>query len=146
MGIRPGQVVFRVLVAGEVNDGPEPLISILDAVGFETRQAVPVDEVLSVLEQWSAHAVFVDVGTRPQLGFEIIGRVKASARGRRTPVVAVVGRDNQAMREQALAAGADDVVGTPLREPEVFEKLWACLGVEYVYFRQDAAGRRRAAR
>ena len=141
VGIRPGQVVFRVLVAGEVNDGPEPLISILDAVGFETRQAVPVDEVLSVLEQWSAHAVFVDVGTRPQLGFEIIGRVKASARGRRTPVVAVVGRDNQAMREQALAAGADDVVGTPLREPEVFEKLWACLGVEYVYFRQDAAGR-----
>jgi hypothetical protein len=27
------------------------------------------------------------------------------------------------------------VVGLPLREPEVFEKLWACLGVEYVYFR-----------
>jgi len=141
VGIRPGQVAFRVLVAGEVRDGPEPLVSILDAVGFETRRAVQVDEVLSVLEQWSAHVVFVDLGTRPQPCLEIIRQLKASPRGKRTSVVALVSRGSEAVREQALAAGADDVVGTPLREPEVFEKLWACLGVEYVYFRQDAVGR-----
>jgi PAS domain S-box-containing protein len=141
VGIRPGQVAFRVLAVGEVGEGPEPLVSILDAVGFETRRAVQGDEVLSVLEQWSAHMVFVDVGAGPQRGFEIIGRVKASAKGKRTPVVALVGRGDQVVREQALAAGADDVLGVPLREPEVFEKLWACLGVEYVYFRQDTAGR-----
>jgi PAS domain S-box-containing protein len=139
VGIRSGQVVFRVLVASEVGDGHESLVSMLDAVGFETRHAVPVDEVLSVLEEWSAHAVFVDVGTRPQRGFETIGRVKSSARGGRTPVVALVGRGDQAARERALAVGADDVMGTPLREPEVFEKLWACLGVEYVYFRDETA-------
>jgi signal transduction histidine kinase/CheY-like chemotaxis protein len=141
VGIRPGQAVFRVVVAGGKSEGAEPLAPILDAVGFETRQAAQVDEVLSVLEQWSAHAVFVDVGTRPPRGFEIIGRVKASAKGARTPVVALVGRGDEAVREQSLAAGADDVVGVPLRQPEVFEKLWACLGVEYVYLRQDVAGR-----
>ena len=141
VGIRPGQAVFRVVVAGGAGDGAEPLASILEAVGFETRQAAQVDEVLSILEQWSAHAVFADVGSRSQGGFEIIGRVKASAKGKRTPVLALVGRGDEAVREQALAAGADDVLGVPLREPEVFEKLWACLGVEYVYFRQDAAGR-----
>jgi len=110
-------------------------------VGFETRHAVLVDEVLAVLEQWSAHVVFVEVGARPQRGFAIIERVKALPRGKRTPVVALVGRGDEVVRAQALAAGADDVVGLPLREPEVFEKLWACLGVEYVYFRQDAAVR-----
>jgi PAS domain S-box-containing protein len=141
VGIRPGQTVFRVVVAGGESDGAERLVPILEAVGFETRPAVQMDEVLSVIEQWSAHVVFVNLGGCPQSGFEIIGRVKASAKGKRTPVVALVVRDDEPVREQALAAGADDVLGMPLREPEVFEKLWACLGVEYVYFRQDAAGR-----
>ena len=141
VGIRSGQAVFRVLLAGEAGDAPEPLAPILASVGFETRQAVLVDEVVSILEQWSAHVVFVEVVTHPQRGFAIIERVKASPRGKRTPVVALVGRGDEAVCAQALAAGADDVVGLPLREPEVFEKLWACLGVEYVYFRQDAAVR-----
>jgi PAS domain S-box-containing protein len=138
VGIRSGQAAFRVLLAGEAGDALAPT---LDSVGFETRQAVLVDEVLAVLEQWSAHVVFVEVSTRPQRGFAIIERVKALSRGKRTPVVALVGRGDEVVRAQALAAGADDVVGLPLREPEVFEKLWACLGVEYVYFRQDAAVR-----
>ncbi|MGB8297002.1 MAG: ATP-binding protein [Polyangia bacterium] len=146
VGIRSGQAAFRVLLAGEAGDSPEPLAPILASVGFETRQAVLVDEVLAVLEQWSAHVVFVDVGTVPRRGFAVIERVKASPRGRRTPVVALVGRGDEAVRAQALAAGADDVVGVPLREPEVFEKLWACLGVEYVYFRQDAASQSVAGR
>ncbi|HJX64869.1 MAG TPA: ATP-binding protein, partial [Polyangia bacterium] len=141
VGIRSGQAAFRVLLAGEAGDSPEPLAPILASVGFETRQAVLVDEVVSVLEQWSAHVVFVEVGTHSQRGFALIEQVKASPRGRRTPVVALVGRGDEAVRAQTLAAGADDVVGVPLREPEVFEKLWACLGVEYVYFRQDAASR-----
>ena len=141
VGIRPGQAIFRIVVAGGASDGAEPLAPILEAVGFETRPAAEVDEVLSVLEQWSAHVVFVALGRCPQRGFEIIGRVKASAKGTRTPVMALVGRGDEAARAQALAAGADDVLGVPLREAEVFEKLWACLGVEYVYFRQDVVGR-----
>jgi len=141
VGIRSGQATFRVLLAGEAGEAAEPLVSMLNVVGFETRNGVPLDEILSVLEQWSAHAVFVDVGAHPQFGCAIIERIKASPRGKRTPVVALLGRGDETVREQALAAGADDVVGVPLREPEVFEKLWACLGVEYVYFRQDSAGR-----
>jgi len=141
VGIRPGQPRFRVVVACGAGEGPDPLALMLDAVGFETRQAGGVDEVLSVVEEWSAHAVFVDVAERPRGGLEIIGRIKALQKGKRTPVVAMVGRGDGVQRVQVLGMGADDVVGMPLREPEVFQKLWACLGVEYVYLRQDAAGR-----
>ena len=141
VGIRPGQAAFRVLVAGQCADGPEALVPILDAVGFETRQVARADEALTVFEDWSAHVVFVDVTARAPHGLSIVGRVKASTRGGRTPVVALVGRDDQSLRKQARAAGADDVVGVPLWQPEVFGKLWACLGVEYVYLRQDAADR-----
>jgi PAS domain S-box-containing protein len=139
VGIRPGQPAFRVVVAGGTGQGPEPLALMLDAVGFETRQVGEVDEVLKVVEAWPAHAVFVDVAARPRGGLEIIGRLKASPKGKRTPVVALVGRGDGVQRVQVLAIGADDVVGIPLREPEVFQKLWACLGVEYVYLRQDTA-------
>ena len=141
VGIRPGQAAFRVLVVGEAGDGPELLVPMLDAVGFETRQVAEQGEVLPVFEEWAAHAVFVDVTARAPRGGAVVERVKASTRGKRTPVVALVGRDNQAERQRAVAAGADDVVGVPLRQPEVFEKLWACLGVEYVYLRSDATGR-----
>ena len=141
VGIRPGQAAFRVLVAGVCANGLEALVPMLEAVGFQARQAVRQDEVLSLFEDWSAHVVFVDLTAPAPHGLALVGRVKASTRGRRTPVVALVGRDHQAASEQALAAGADDVVGVPLRQLEVFDKLWACLGVEYVYLRQEAAGR-----
>jgi CheY-like chemotaxis protein len=56
-------------------------------------------------------------------------------------VLALVEEGDAAARQQAFAAGADDVLTMPVRDAEVFEKLWACLGVEYVYVRQDTHGR-----
>ncbi|HEX7597865.1 MAG TPA: ATP-binding protein, partial [Polyangia bacterium] len=141
VGIRPGQGVFRILIAGASSDDSRSLAQLLNAVGFEARQVDRMDDALEVFDQWSAQAVFVEVGTRPQRGLEIIERIKQLSRGRRTPVLAVIGHHDEAMRGKALATGADDVLQRPAPDSEVFEKLWASLGVEYVYVRQDASGR-----
>jgi DNA-binding response OmpR family regulator len=140
VGIRPGQGVFRILIAGQTGEDPKALAQLLNAVGFEARQAQKLDEIMSAFEEWSTHALFV-VGAQPERGIEIIRRIKELPRGRRTPVLALIGRHDEAARQRALAAGADDVLGMPARDAEVFEKLWASLGVEYVYVRQDSSGR-----
>jgi PAS domain S-box-containing protein len=140
VGIRPGQGVFRILIAGQNGEGPKALTQLLNAVGFEARQAESPDQIMSVFEEWSPHALFV-VGEPPERGIESIRRIKESSRGRRTPALALIGRHSEVARQRALAAGADDVLEMPARDAEVFEKLWASLGVEYVYVRQDSTGR-----
>jgi CheY-like chemotaxis protein len=141
VGIRPGQGVFRILLSGP--DRPElaAITRVLAGVGFEPRQLDDDAETLAVFDEWSTHALFVCVGAAWSVGMDLLAMAKQSPRGRRTPVLALVEEGDAAARQQAFAAGADDVLTMPVRDAEVFEKLWACLGVEYVYVRQDMHGR-----
>jgi len=141
VGIRAGQGVFRILIAGKGHDGPQSLAQILSGVGFDARQVSQANDALSIFEEWAAHALLVDLDAWPQHGLEIIAGAKASPKGRGTPVLAFAKRGDESARRQALSAGADDVLAMPAADAEVFDKLWACLGVEYVYLREEVGAR-----
>lgn len=141
VGIRPGQGVFHILLAGQNRPELQALTRVLIGVGFEARQLDDGRNALTMFDEWSTHALFVLVDADWPPGLDIISGAKQSPRGRRTPVLALVAEGDVLARQQAFTAGADDVLTMPAREAEVFEKLWACLGVEYVYVRQDMNGR-----
>ena len=44
---------------------------------------------------------------------------------------------------ELLEIGADDFIGKPFREAELFQKIHAQVGVEYVYAEQPTAAARR---
>jgi PAS domain S-box-containing protein len=141
VGLRPGQGVFRLLLSGQGCHELQALTRVLAGVGFETQQLDDREDTLAMFDKWSAHALFVHVDGQWPASLEVISGAKQSPRGRRTPVLALVAEGDMQTRQQAFAAGADDVLTMPARDAEVFEKLWACLGVEYVYVRQDIQGR-----
>src|SRR5207253_9878444 len=59
-------------------------------------------------------------------------RIRAGAGGQEVKIIAVTASVIDDNRQGALAGGADDFMGKPFREAELFQKLHAHLGVEYV--------------
>ena len=66
-------------------------------------------------------------------GVEAIQWIRASARGNKVKIISVTANTFESMRREAFDAGADDFLGKPFREEELFEKIRLLLGVEYDY-------------
>ena len=63
--------------------------------------------------------------------YEATRRIKSTARGRRTPILAVTATAYES-KEKVFTAGADDFLGKLLRKHERLEKIATCLGVGYL--------------
>jgi CheY-like chemotaxis protein len=66
-------------------------------------------------------------------GREATRRIKATARGQDTIVVALTASAFEEQRERLLAMGCDDFIRKPFHETEIFDTLTRHLGVHFVY-------------
>lgn len=133
VGIGPGRGPLRILVVDDEPDTRVLLTETLIAVGFETREAVDGDGAIAAFEAWRPHAILMDMRMPGMSGHEATRRIKATAQGRATPVIAITASAFDENRQEALEAGVDGFIGKPFPEAELLEKLRACLGLEYVY-------------
>jgi CheY-like chemotaxis protein len=69
-------------------------------------------------------------------GFEPTKRIKATAQGQSTVVLALTASVFEEQRSVILAAGCDGLVRKPFREAEIFEAMAAHLEVRFVYEEQ----------
>ncbi len=90
-------------------------------------------EAVEVFDAEAPHAVLMDVRMPVMDGLEATRRIKSTEQGKETPVIAVTGQAFEEDRARVLAAGADDFVRKPFRWEEIFDKIAACLAVEYTY-------------
>jgi CheY-like chemotaxis protein len=72
-------------------------------------------------------------------GYEATRRIKATAKGRATTIVALTATAFEEDRERVLSVGCDDFVRKPFREDEIFDTLTKHLGVRFVYEKIPAA-------
>jgi len=66
-------------------------------------------------------------------GYEATRRIKASAKGQATVVIALTASAFEADRTAILAVGCDDFVRKPFQEAEIFDGMAEHLGVRYIY-------------
>jgi signal transduction histidine kinase/DNA-binding NarL/FixJ family response regulator len=137
--LRPGQATVRVLVADDVEDNRELLAQFLGPVGFEIRLANDGAEAVKAFEQWRPHLVLMDFRMPVMDGHEAIRRIRAGPGGKEAKIIAVTASAMDENRQELLAVGADDFIGKPFQEEELFEKIQTHLGVEYVYAEPPAA-------
>jgi PAS domain S-box-containing protein len=135
VGFKPGRAPLRILVADDEADTRALLTETLGAVGFEMRDAVDGDAAIAAFEAWRPHAILMDMRMPGMSGDEAMRRIKATAQGQSTPIIAITASAFDENRQQAIEAGADDFIAKPFPEAELLEKLRACLGLEYVYSR-----------
>ncbi|MBZ5565342.1 MAG: PAS domain S-box protein [Acidobacteriia bacterium] len=142
-GLEPGQPTFRILIVDDKEENRVVLRDMVGMVGFQIREAINGEDALAKFETWQPDLVVMDVRMPVMDGYEATRRIKSTARGRETPVLAVTASAFDENKEKVFVAGADDFLRKPYREHELFEKIAACLGVRYVYEEETPTGGQR---
>ena len=131
--LRPGQATCRVLIVDDIEDNRQLLEQLLAPVGFDVRLATNGAEAVQEFEHWRPHLILMDFRMPVMDGHEAIRRIRALAGGGVPKIIAVTASAMDDNRQQLMEIGADDFVGKPFRELELFQKIHAHVGVEYLY-------------
>ncbi|QVL34062.1 PAS domain S-box protein [Telmatocola sphagniphila] len=131
--LQPGQPACRVLIADDIEDNRQLLVQLLTPVGFEVRLATNGFEAVKLFEDWHPHLILMDFRMPEMDGHEAIRRIRASTRGAETKIIAVTASAMDENRQQLMEIGADDFIGKPFRAGDLFQKIHAQVGVEYIY-------------
>ena len=128
-----------MLIADDIEDNRQLLAQLLAPVGFEIRLASNGAEAVQGFEAWRPHLILMDFRMPVMDGQEAIRRIRAMAGGGDPRIIAVTASAMDDNRQELMEVGADDFIGKPFRESELFQKIHAHVGVEYVYAEQPAA-------
>jgi PAS domain S-box-containing protein len=131
--LQPGQAPCRVLIADDIEDNRQLLAQLLAPVGFEIRLATNGAEAVQEFETCRPHLILMDFRMPVMDGHEAIRRIRVMAGGMDCKIIAVTASAMDDNRQELMEIGADDFIGKPFREAELFQKIHVHLGVEYVY-------------
>jgi PAS domain S-box-containing protein len=137
--LEPGQPECRVLIADDIEDNRQLLSQLLEPVGFEVRLATNGAEAVQQFEKWQPHLILMDFRMPVMDGHEAIRRIRAMERGQEPKIIAVTASAMEDNRQELMEIGADDFIGKPFREAELFQKIRVHLGVAYVYAERSPA-------
>ena len=143
--LKPGQATCRVLIADDIEDNRQLLAQLLGPVGFEIRLATNGAEAVQGFEQWRPQLVLMDFRMPVMDGHEAIRQIRARAGGQQPKIIAVTASAMDDNRQELMEVGADDFIGKPFREVELFQKIRTHLGVEYDYAEDPVGGAREEA-
>ena len=131
--LAPNQPAYRVLIVDDRQENRELIWQLLQMVGFETRSATNGQEAIATWQQWHPHLIWMDMRMPVMDGYEATRRIRAQENRSRTAIIALTASAFEEQQATVLAAGCDDFVRKPFREPILFEKMAEHLGVHYVY-------------
>jgi CheY-like chemotaxis protein len=128
-----------VLIADDIEDNRQLLAQLLAPVGFEVRLATNGAEAVQEFEEWRPHLILMDFRMPVMDGHEAIRRIRSIAGGQDTKIIAVTASAMDDNRQESMKIGADDFIGKPFREAELFQKIRVHVGVEYDYAENPTA-------
>jgi signal transduction histidine kinase/ligand-binding sensor domain-containing protein/CheY-like chemotaxis protein len=137
--LEEGQPNRRLLI---VEDQPENrllLHKLLAPFEFDLREAVNGQEAVDLFMQWHPHLIFMDIRMPVMNGLDATRRIKATAAGTRTRIVALTAHALEEERHEILAAGCDDFIRKPYRDTEIFDALTRHLGVHFIYEGEESS-------
>ncbi len=133
VALLPGQPEYRVLVVDDKAEGRELLTNLLEQVGFTTRSADNGAKALEVFHAWRPHIIWMDMRMPVMDGYEATRRIKASAGGSETVIIALTASAYEEERNSVMEAGCDHFMRKPVNTDEVFEVMAHYLGIGYRY-------------
>jgi signal transduction histidine kinase/ActR/RegA family two-component response regulator len=134
--LEPDQPRYRILVVDDREEGRHLLERLLTPLGFEVREAGDGQQAVEAWRTWQPHLIFMDMRMPIMDGREATRRIKAEAQ-EPVAIVALTASSFESERLDILAAGCDDFLRKPFREPDLFAVLKHHLGARFVY--EDSA-------
>ena len=138
IGLEPDQPGYRILVVDDLLTNRRLLLKLLAPLGFDLRTAENGQQALEIWEAWQPHLIWMDMRMPVLDGYEATKRIKATARGQTTVIIALTASTLEEEKATILSAGCDDVLRKPFRETDIFAVMSQHLGVRYLYERIPA--------
>ncbi len=129
VGLAPGESPRRIAVVDDTLENRVLLCRLLDAVGFEVREATNGQEALELWERWHPDLIFMDQRMPVMDGSAATRAIRA--RDAKTVIIAVTASVFEHEREAVLSHGANDFVMKPYSEEKIFDVLAKQLGVRF---------------
>ena len=139
IGLRPGQAPVLVLLADDNAPNRNWVKQLLMLVGCQVLEAANGEEAIRVWERWKPQMILMDLQMPVLDGFEATRRIKTLPGGGETVVIALTATVLEESRRAILAAGAADLLGKPMEECQLFDKMHTHLGVNFIYESEVAA-------
>ncbi|HEV3468304.1 MAG TPA: response regulator [Pyrinomonadaceae bacterium] len=110
-----------ILIADDYDDNRELLRLILETEGFRIREARNGVEALDAARAEAPSVALIDLSMPSLDGFGLLRELRADARTRAVPCVAVTAFAANQDRQRALDAGFDAYISKPFRHKELVE-------------------------
>jgi CheY-like chemotaxis protein len=117
------------------------LMKILAPLGFELRGVRNGAECISVWESWEPHLIWMDMRMPVMDGYEATRRIKATAKGQATVIIALTASAFEDDKRLILSEGCDDFVRKPFVEDEIFQKLEKHLAITFIVEEESEAAK-----
>jgi CheY-like chemotaxis protein len=132
-GIENQQETYRILVVDDKEENRQVIVNFLALVGFQTNEATNGEEALAKFEQWNPHLILMDMRMPVMDGYEATRQIKATEKGKQTPVIAVTASSFEDEHKNKIALEFQGYVRKPFHENELFAAIGKALGIEYIY-------------
>ncbi|MFZ4523760.1 MAG: response regulator, partial [Bacteroidales bacterium] len=131
---------YRILVVDDKEENRIVVLRFLKLVGFKTNEAINGEEAITKFEQWNPHLILMDMRMPVMDGYEATHRIKATEKGKQTPVIAVTASAPEDEKNQTFAPLIQGYVRKPFHENELFAAIGKALGIGYIYEEEKTTG------
>ncbi len=131
--LAPHQPNYKILVVDDHSLNRKILVTLLSPIGFEIQEARNGQEAIEIWQQWKPDLIWMDMGMPIMDGYEATRRIKSSAEGEKTVIIALTASVFEEEKELIWSAGCDEIMRKPFREEEIFETMRKSIGVQYIY-------------
>lgn len=117
-------VKSNILVVDDEAQITRVLKTTLSSHGYGIRTAADGEEALQIMKDWPPDLIMTDLRMPNMDGLELCRRVRAQSR---TPIIVLSVKGEEAIKVEALDAGADDYVTKPFSVNELLARIRATL-------------------
>ncbi|HEY9699047.1 MAG TPA: response regulator [Trichocoleus sp.] len=151
-GLEPGQPTYRILVAEDVLENRQLMVTLLESVGFEVCTVENGAAAIAQWQTWQPHLILMDIQMPVMDGYEAIRQIRAqealgidhlplierseqltTEKPSKTKIIALTAYAFEADRTASLQAGCDDYIAKPFSEIALFEAIARQIEVRYCY-------------
>lgn len=131
--LKDGQKKIKTLIADDKETNRLLLKKMLSRVGFETREVVNGAEAVKAWKTWRPEIILMDLVMPVLNGMDAIKSIRSQPGGDEPVIIAVTASVMKEEREQVMAGGANEFLGKPFIEAELFHLIAKNSTIKFIY-------------
>lgn len=123
----------KILIVDDIAQNVKLLADLLAVKGYAVVTASSGEEALAKVASEAPDLVLLDVMMPGMSGYDVCRALRAAPATALLPIVLCTSLDPQQERINGIAAGADDFLGKPINQPELFARVQSLLRIRRLH-------------